>query len=168
MYLKTLRQKENAVLIGMPSCGKSTVGKALAEKLQRTFADTDTLVVESAGEPISDIFARLGEGEFRKMESDAVKMAAKKTGAVIATGGGAVLKAENVRALKRNGRIYFLDRDPSKLCPTKDRPLFRNTDKIKKLYAERYEIYLKTADRVIKTDEVINHTVDLIAEDFEI
>ena len=163
-----IRQKENIVLTGMPGSGKSTVGKALARALGKPFYDTDEIIVKMAGKPITEIFSELGETGFRKLESEAViKTANEKSGAIIATGGGAILRDDNVRALKRNGRLYFLNRSLSALLPTADRPLASSAEAIKKRFEERYDRYIATADREIVTDEVIEHTVNKIIEDFK-
>ena len=162
-----LSDKENIVLTGMPGSGKSTVGKALSELLGRPFVDTDALIVERAGKPISDIFAEVGEAGFRDLESQVVKETANSlTGHIIATGGGAILRDENVRALRRTGRLYFLNRSLEALIPTHDRPLASTVDAIRKRFEERYDRYLATADREVVIDEVIEHTVQTIREDF--
>lgn len=143
--------KLNIVLTGMPASGKTTVGRLLAEKTGRKFIDTDALIEEKHGN-IPEIFASMGEKAFRDMEADAVAEAAVQCGCVIATGGGAILRRENVQVLKSNGRLFFLDRPPEKLIPTEDRPLSRDADSIKKRYNERYDIYKATADVQIFAD----------------
>ena len=116
VFLRLLRQKENLVLVGMPGSGKSTVGKLLAEALGREFCDTDALIVERAGMPISEIFASRGEAGFRDLESDVIRECiAGCNGLVVATGGGAILREANCDALRRNGRLYFLDRPVEEL-----------------------------------------------------
>ena len=160
--------KENIVLTGMPGSGKSTVGKALAEKLGRQFIDTDALIVEKAGKPITDIFAECGEEGFRDLESAVIKeVAATVTGAVIATGGGAILRDCNIRALKRGGLIFFINRSLSAILPTDDRPLSSNEEALKQRFEERYDRYLSTCNFEIKTDEVVSHTVDFIIKNFK-
>ncbi len=167
IYKKILKEKENIVLIGMPSCGKSTVGRALAKKLGRRFIDTDELIVEKEKRPITEIFKELGERGFRDLETEAVLSAANShTGAVIATGGGAIHRDENVRALKRSGRLYFINRELSHLVPTENRPLASSTEAIEARYRERYPRYIEVADREIVTDENIEHTAFKISEDF--
>ena len=167
IYKKILKEKENIVLVGMPSCGKTTVGHALAEKLGRSFIDTDELIVKKEKRPITEIFAELGEAGFRSLETAAVLSAANShTGAVIATGGGAILRDENVRALKRSGKLYFINRDLSNLVPTQGRPLASSREAIEARYRERYPRYIEVADREIVTDENLEHTVSKICEDF--
>lgn len=161
------RSKENIILTGMPGSGKSTVGKALAWKLDRQFVDTDDLIVKKAGRQITDIFAELGESGFRDIESEVIREAAATySGAVIATGGGAILRDANVRALKRCGMIFFINRPLSAIIPTGDRPLSSNEEALKRRFEERYDRYLSTCNFEIKTDEVIAHTVDNITGNF--
>ena len=164
IYAALRRKKENIVLIGMPASGKSSVGKAIADSLGLSFTDTDEMIKERAGMDIPDIFSRFGEEEFRNMESEAVKLASSMNGTVIATGGGAVLRPENVRALKGNGRLFFLDRSPELLIPTSDRPLARNREAINKRYAERYPIYSAAADIKIPAGGTVESVAQLIME----
>lgn len=155
--------RENIVLIGMASSGKSTVGKMLAERLGRNFFDTDDLIIGRAGMDIATIFDNYGEAKFREYERDAVRYIAKESGAVIATGGGAPLFPENVRALRQNGRLYLLDRSPDLLTPTPDRPLGRDIETMKRRYFERHDAYLAAADHVIEN----NKTADEAANEIE-
>lgn len=145
VYKKILSEKENVVLVGMPSSGKSTVGKELSKILSRELYDSDALITERYGN-ISEIFTRLGEGAFREYETEVIKELSAKTGVIIATGGGAVLRRENVEALKRNGKIFFLDRALENLIPTSDRPLSSSNEALKKRFEERYPIYNEVSD----------------------
>ncbi len=167
IYKKILSDKQNIVLTGMPGSGKSTVGRALAELLGRPFVDTDALIEERAGKAISDIFAEVWEAGFRDLESQVVAHAANNvTGHIIATGGGAILRDDNVRALRRTGRLYFLNRSVEMLIPTSDRPLATTRQAILKRFEERYDRYLATADVEVKIDEVMSHTIQTVREDF--
>ena len=166
VFAKTMRDKENIVLIGMPASGKSTVGKSLSKELNRAFFDTDAMIEEKYGKSIPEIFALWGEKKFREIECEAVCEASAKTGVVIATGGGAILNSGNVKNLKKNGRLYFLDRPLDKLTPTDDRPLSKSVDAIKALYEKRYPIYTAAADKIIVADEGILEVVGKITEDF--
>lgn len=161
IYSEMLKEKTNIVLIGMPGSGKSTVGKALAEKLGKEFIDTDEMITSSYGN-ISDIFAEKGEEYFRKAETEQVKIAAKRNCTVIATGGGAVLKKENMQALGQNGLIFFLNRPLEHIIPTSDRPLSSDYESLKKRYDERYDIYVASADREIFVDGDVDSTVEKI------
>ncbi len=166
MVRKVENIKTNIVLIGMPASGKTTVGKALAEKLGRPFIDADQELVRAVGRPIPDIFAHEGEAAFRRYESDVIQSLAGKTGCVIATGGGAVLNPENIRYLKKNGRLYFIDRPVSALIPTADRPTASSAQALEQRFTERYPLYLTYCDRRIDADTAIESVADAIAEDF--
>ncbi len=146
IYKEILFSKENIVLTGMPSCGKSTLGKMVAEMLSMDFVDTDTLIEQKAGKPIPQIFENEGEKAFRDLESAVIKEVASLQHTVIATGGGVVLRKENVEYLRQNGKIIFIDRPLKYLITTDDRPLSNNADALKKRFIERYDIYKETAD----------------------
>ena len=148
IYSKVLKQKTNLVLIGMPSCGKSSVGRIIANILGREFIDTDDIITERFGS-IKAIFEERGEDEFRKIESAIIEEVSAKSGVVIATGGGSVIKCENVYSLKKNGSIYFIDRPLSMLISTPDRPLSTTQDGLDKLYRKRISIYKECADVII-------------------
>ncbi len=166
MVRKVENIKTNIVLIGMPASGKTTVGKALAERLGRPFIDADEELVKAVGRPIPDIFAANGEAAFRRYEADTIRALAGKTGCIIATGGGAVLSPENIRYLKKNGRIYFIDRPVSLLLPTADRPTASSVEAIQTRYRERYPLYLQHGDRRIDADTEVSGVVNAIIEDF--
>lgn len=143
--------KRNIVLSGMPASGKSTVGKLVAEQLGRELIDTDKLIVEREGY-IPTIFKEKGEKYFRDLETEVIKEVSAFSGKVISLGGGAVMRPENVRALRHNGAIFFIDRSPEYLIPTGDRPLADKKEKIMRLYKKRIDTYLKTADYIIDGD----------------
>lgn len=145
IYNEILNQKQNVVLVGMPASGKSTIGKLLAEDLGIEFIDTDIEIVKTYGE-IAHIFEEMGESGFREIEMKIIKEIATLQGKVIATGGGAVLRKENVNALKQNGKVYFLDRPLEDLVVTNDRPLAQTSAMLAKRYKERYQIYCDCAD----------------------
>ena len=151
------RQMENIVLVGMPGCGKSTVGKALAEKLGKAFVDADETIVELAGKPIPEIFADDGEEIFRAWETKALETIGKASGLVIATGGGCVTKDRNYPLLHQNGTIYWLKRDLDKL-PTDGRPLSQ-ANKLADMYAKRQPLYAAFADRIIDNDGTLEETL---------
>ncbi len=152
MFNKIRGEKENIVLIGMPASGKSTVGKILAERLGRKFVDTDDIITKRIGMPISDFFKQEGEERFREIEAEVIKELADKTSLVIATGGGAILRRENVDNLRYNGRLFFIDRPLKKLVPTESRPLSADSAAIEKRYSERYSIYCSLCDVHIDAD----------------
>ena len=151
---------ENIVLTGMPGSGKSTIGQLLSTELGKEFIDTDALIVEKEKREISDIFAKDGEAYFRDAEAEVIKEVSLKKNCIISTGGGAILREENVKNLAANGKIYFLDRKPEDLIPTDDRPLANEKSKIMKLYEERLPIYKSTCDKIINAEEGIEKTVE--------
>lgn len=157
--------KQSIVLIGMPSSGKTTVGRILSEKCGKQLADTDEYIVRRIGMPISDFFAKHGEAEFRKIEKETVAELSATGGRIIATGGGAVLDAENVRALKQNGVLVFLDRRPENLIATDDRPLASRRSALEKLYAERYDIYCAAAELHIDANTTPEAEADAILKE---
>lgn len=151
-------QMENLVLIGMPGCGKSTIGKLLAEKCSRTLVDTDTEVEKRAKKSIPRIFAEDGEAVFRQLETEVLRQFGKGSGLVIATGGGCVTKERNYSLLHQNSRIIYLQRDISKL-PTDGRPLSVDLDA---MYANRAPLYLRFADHVVDNNGNLDETVSAI------
>ncbi len=159
---KIRSQHENIVLIGMPGAGKSTIGRILSEKLRYELVDTDKLIVEREGCEISEIFSNKGEGYFRDLESSVIKDVSLRKNIIISTGGGAILRDENVSALKAYGRLYFLNRNLNGLKPTSDRPLADDFIKLKKLYDERLPIYKKAADETVNGDKGIDFEINEI------
>ncbi|MBO7196677.1 MAG: shikimate dehydrogenase [Clostridia bacterium] len=166
IYEKLVRQKENIVLIGMPASGKTTVGKILAKKLGRRFVDTDEAITETMGMSVSDIFKKEGEWAFRRMEEEIIEKLSGEKSLVIATGGGAVLRAKNMYSLKLNGRIFFIDRPLDKLEPTESRPLSSDAESIRQRYNERYSTYCDSCDIRIDADGTPEAVADKILENF--
>ena len=122
VYNKLIKETQNISLIGMPGCGKSTVGKLLSKKMKRTFIDIDKEVESAADMKIPDIFRLKGELAFRKLESEALERIGKQSGLIISTGGGCVTVPKNYAFLHQNGYIVRLQRDLDKLT-TDGRPL---------------------------------------------
>ena len=141
--------KESIILTGMPGSGKTTVGRLLAEQLGRSFYDSDDEITSRTGRTPNEIIRADGEAAFRDIERDVIAALSLQPGCVIATGGGAILREENIRHLRANGRIFFLDRKPDDIMPTDDRPLSSDRAALKQRYEERYPIYIATADAVI-------------------
>ena len=164
IYTELLFEKRNIVLIGMPGSGKSTVGRLLAKQLGRPFRDTDEEIVARAGKPIPEIFRDEGEGAFRDLESAVVADLSQYGGAVIATGGGAILRQENLDALRQNGALVLLDRPYEDLIPTSDRPLANESEKLRALYAVRDPLYRAAADLTVPVRGTPENVTDTILE----
>ena len=163
---KELRlQMENIILIGMPGCGKTTIGTALAEKLCKKFVDADAALVEATGRNIPEIFATDGEPVFRALETETLAALGKQSGLVIATGGGCVTQARNYPLLHQNGTIFWLTRDLEKL-PTDGRPLSQ-ANKLADMYAVRKPLYEAFADHKIDNDGDLNATISRILEELK-
>lgn len=162
VFESVLKSKENIVLIGMPSAGKTTAGRIISERLKRKFYDTDELVTARVGMTPGEFIKLHGEAAFRREEGEAVRAISAECGAVIATGGGTVTDADTARRLKMNGRLYFLDRCTELLTPTDTRPLSNTKDALLKLYDIRHPIYLAAADVIIDGDGEISGVCDSI------
>lgn len=160
IHVKLRLQMENLILVGMPGCGKSTVGRILAEKLQKTFVDADAEIVNTAGISIPQIFETAGEAGFRKIEAQVLEQLGKRSGLVIATGGGCVTREENYPHLHRNGTIVWLKRDLD-LLPTDGRPLSK-AGELDKMFSNRKPLYEKFADFSIENDLDPESTADKI------
>ena len=155
---------KNIVLIGMPGCGKSTIGYRMSQKINYSFFDADKYLEEKENRIISDIFSKEGEEYFRKLETKYLKDLSKKEQIIISTGGGAVKKKENIDNLKQNGIIIFLDRTIEDISKEnhENRPLLQNIENLWKLYDERINLYRKYADIIIKNDDDMNVIVERI------
>ena len=156
-------QLTSIVLIGMPGCGKTTVGRALAGKLGRTFVDLDEEIVRRAGTSIPEIFAREGEAGFRERESALVREFGERTGLVVSTGGGVVTRRENYIPLKQNGLLLHLRRDPAAL-PTDGRPLSQVTAP-EELWRRRAPLYAAFADGEIDNNGPLAGTLEQIEKE---
>ena len=154
------RQMENIVLIGMAGCGKSTVGRLLAEQTGRKFVDADEEIEVLAGKPIPDIFAQDGEEVFRTWESQVLDRFGRESGLVLATGGGCVTKKRNYPLLRQNGTVVWLWRDPA-LLPTAGRPLSQKTSP-RILHARRLPLYQQFADLTVENSGPVAETVSKI------
>ncbi len=141
--------KENIVLIGMPGCGKTTIGLKLAEMTGRQLIDTDDVITDRTGCPPSKIIRSDGERAFRRIETEAVESISKTGGNIIATGGGVVTREENIALLRQNGRLIYLDCLPSDLIPTETRPLSSTASAIRALYEVRKPLYENAADGIV-------------------
>ena len=153
------RDTRNVALIGMPSSGKTTVGRALAEALGKRFVDLDEEIVKADGRSIPDIFAAEGEEGFRQKETAVIAQFAKEGRQLLSCGGGAVKKPENVRLLRQNGVVLFLDRPLDALTVGGGRPLSSSADALRTMYAERRPLYLAAADAVVPNETTVADAV---------
>ncbi len=156
------RDTKNLLLIGMPGCGKTTVGRALAETVGRAFVDLDELAEERAGKSISEIFAADGEDAFRALEHGLLCENAKRSGLVIACGGGVVTRGENLDPMRQNSTVVWLLRDLDRL-PTEGRPLSRKRP-LTELFAEREPLYRAASDCTVDNNGPVADTVRQILE----
>lgn len=154
------RQMENIILIGMPGCGKSTIGKLLAQRTGKKFVDADDALEARLGRKITDIIPQDGEAAFRQMESDTLAELGKQSGLVIATGGGCVTQQRNYPLLHQNGTILWLTRQLHKL-PTEGRPLSQ-PGKLQEMFAQRQSLYRQFADAEISNDGPVEETLTAI------
>ena len=158
-------QMKNIVLIGMPGCGKSTIGSLLAQKLERKFVDADEEIIHLAGKPIPDIFAQDGEEVFRQWETTALENLGRQSGLVIATGGGCVTRKRNYPALHQNGNIVWLERDLC-LLPTDGRPLSQ-ANRLEEMYTVRKPQYESFTDIRVENAGSPEQTVQDILSQLE-
>ena len=157
-----LAEDRNIVLVGMPSCGKTTIGRGLAAKLGRRFIDTDTEIVKEHGE-IPVIFAEEGEEAFRRYESEVLARVTKEHGQIIATGGGAVERERNRLNMRQNGVVVYIKR-PLELLSDEGRPLSKG-GRIQSLYDRRAPLYEGVSDVVVTNEGKPEEAVERIAEE---
>ena len=163
IYQDMLRERCNIVLIGMPSAGKTTIGKMLENRMQKEFIDLDDIIIEKAGKSIPEIFEESGEAGFRAIETEAAIEVSKLNNKIIATGGGTIKHKVNMDYLRQNGITIFIDRDVDKLISSDpNRPLSKSTDALEKMHAERLPLYQKYAAYVAVNN--IESTVTEIEE----
>lgn len=165
IYQDMLRERCNIVLIGMPSAGKTTIGKMLENRMQKEFIDLDDIIIEKAGKSIPEIFEESGEAGFRAIETEAAIEVSKLNNKIIATGGGTIKHKVNMDYLRQNGITIFIDRDVDKLISSDpNRPLSKSTDALEKMHAERLPLYQKYATYVAVNNSDIESTVTEIEE----
>lgn len=164
IYQEILNKKLNICLIGMPSSGKSTIGKLLSKRLNKEFVDTDDLIENKINKPIKDFLTSNNEDEFRKIEKEVIYEISKSNNLIISTGGGVIKNKININRLKTNSIVIFIDRDLSLLTPTNDRPLSSNIENLKRLYNERYHLYCDYSDIIVTNNQTLEDTVNLILQ----
>ena len=167
VYKDLMAERRNLVLIGMSGCGKSTLGKLAAEKLGKTFVDTDAEIIKRIGMSIADYFAAYGEDSFRKVESEVVQEISTQNNLVISTGGGVIKNPENIRWLKGNGTIIWIQRDPELLESGNGRPLVPDQEAVRRLYKERLPLYTAAAETIIENDGNEEEALQKILTAFE-
>ncbi|MCQ2417336.1 MAG: shikimate kinase [Oscillospiraceae bacterium] len=158
------KDAENIVLIGMPGCGKSTIGNALVKLTGRRQIDLDAEIIQKAGKPIPEIFAEGGEALFRQIESEVVREQSANRGVILVTGGGVVTREENYAPLRSNGRIYQICRPIAKLA-REGRPLSQNAD-LNKMAEIRMPMYQRFADTAIENNTTVQDAAERIWRDF--
>ncbi|MBQ2714158.1 MAG: hypothetical protein IJF76_00815 [Clostridia bacterium] len=164
VYSDLKKNFENVVLIGMPGCGKSTVGKKLALLLGKKFVDTDEEIVKRRGMSIPRIFEKFGEDDFRKTESEVISDFSKERGQILSLGGGAIKRAENVKCAKQNGVVVYIKRDLNELAQN-GRPLSRDKNAVLALYEERKELYESSCDIEVLNDDTVDEVARKIVEE---
>lgn len=161
IYSQLCKKMQNTILIGMPGCGKSTVGKLLAAQLGQEFVDVDMYIEQLAQKTIPTIFQEGGEAAFRALESQALRELGKRSGLVIATGGGCVTQAQNYPLLHQNGNIIWIKRDLN-LLPTNGRPLSQKTS-LQSMYQQRQNLYAVFADHTVVNETTLEEATAVIA-----
>lgn len=157
----------NLVLIGMPGCGKSTIGKKTAKEIGKTFVDLDKEIEKEAKMTIPEIFERYGESRFRKIEQEVCARIAKEHGQVISCGGGIIKNAENMEKLRQNGIVFHIRRNVNALAVGGNRPLSTSREKLRQMEQERMPLYQKYSDIEINNDTVFKLAVQKVKEGFD-
>lgn len=165
IFKKLSTEMQNIVLVGMPGCGKTTVGKALAEQLNRPFFDADEEILKRTGKSAEAWIEACGETVFRQKETEVLESLCKQSGTVIATGGGAVTVPENADILRQNSVVFFINRNVSAL-PTEGRPLSKATA-LSEMYEVRLPLYRSVCDYEIAADDSVEAVVRRILEDLQ-
>ena len=162
-----LQERSNLVLIGMSGGGKTVLGKRAAEKLGKTFVDTDHEIVKRIGMSIPEFFAKEGEAAFRKIETEVLHELSSQNHLVISTGGGIVKNPLNVDMLKRNGHILWLKRDAHLLQSGHGRPLAPDKAATQKLYEERLPLYTAAAEAIAENNGTAEEGLNAILAAYE-
>lgn len=156
-------EMQNVVLIGMPGCGKTTLGRILAERLGRPFFDSDEILMEELGKTPAEVITQLGEEAFRKAESEVLSRLGKGKRSVIATGGGSLLRKSNQKALRQNGFLVWIQRELP-LLSREGRPLSGDLLQLQKLYEKREPLYRGCAEAVVENNSSLELAVERIRE----
>lgn len=167
VYSAVRRQKANVVLIGMPGCGKSTVGRALAQKEGRAFIDTDEEITKKTGRTPDEIIRQDGVEVFRNIESRVIEEISSSNSAVISVGGGGILRERNAELLRMNGILVFLDCPIDLLTVSDDRPLSSTREALEQRYRERLPIYRRHADFTVESGKNLENNLKKIERELE-
>ena len=161
---KLYHEKQNIVLIGLPSCGKTSLGRRLARNMGMNFVDMDAEIEKAAGKTIPRIFYETGEEGFRSLESEICLELAKLNHTVISCGGGVVKNPQNMQALSLNGFVVYIKRDINKLLTGGNRPLSSDRAALKKMAEERFPLYEKYSDAMVKNNGYFGYALDRLTE----
>ena len=153
----------NIVLIGMPGCGKSTVGALVAGLLDRPLINTDHLIEQRAGMSCGDYIRRHGEAAFRALETEVLREAAAQTGCVVATGGGVVTQPQNRELLRRHGVVFHILRPMAELEISPARPLSDTPEKLRALWTVRAPLYEAFRDYAVEGDDAEARARNVVA-----
>lgn len=158
-----LKLEKHIILIGMPGCGKTTIGKRLAKEINANFIDMDHYLVEKEGRTINEIFQQDGEDIFRELETSAIRNVSIMQPSIISTGGGVIKKKKNIDLLRDNGILFFINRPLDNIISDIDiesRPLLKDhIDNLKRLYEERYDLYNSYCHYNIVNDRDVGYVV---------
>ena len=164
VYRQLQREISNIVLIGMPSCGKSSVGRLLAQRTGKTLVDLDEEIERMSGTAIPELFRQGGEALFRQWETRAVAKFAKENRQILSCGGGVVKTPGNLRLLRQNGVIVFLDRPVEELAVGGYRPLSKSAEALRQMEAERRPLYEAAADLIVPNTTTLSAAADAVLE----
>lgn len=159
IYKQILLERSNVVLIGMPSSGKTTIGKSLSTILNKKFIDIDDKIIEKIQMRIADYFEKYGEEKFRQVETEITRELSKESGMVISTGGGCVKNKINIDFMSMNGYILFIERNLEKLLCDPERPLSKSPQVLKQMYLERYPLYSTYGEKTVLNNHELEKSV---------
>lgn len=159
---------KNIYLIGMPGCGKSTIGKIISGEINVDFVDLDNYIEKMTSKTIPELF-EIGEKHFREAESDALLKVSRMQNTIVATGGGIIVNEKNTEIMKNTGKVIYINTSPEKILKNSSldgRPLLKDKNKIFDLYERRGKLYNSSADYIVENetgiDECVQKIIDII------
>ena len=155
---------KNIYLIGMPGCGKSTIGKIISGEINMDFVDLDDYIEKKASKTIPELF-EIGEKHFREAESDALLKVSRMQNTIVATGGGIIVNEKNTEIMKNTGKVIYINTSPEKILKNSSldgRPLLKDKNKIFDLYERRCKLYNSSADYIVENENSIDECVQKI------